>query len=84
MNASQPPVPGPAAGDVNPLRPTSERWISKRQAAEHLGRSTRWMELCQRDDGLPHRKVKGVCMYRRSELDAWVIAMDDGPRGTDA
>lgn len=63
-------------GELVHLHAGPERWISKRQAAEHLGRSTRWLELCQRDDDLPYRKVKGVCMYRRSELDAWIERMN--------
>jgi hypothetical protein len=68
-------------GRVIPVRPPGpEPWLTKKQAAAHLGRSTRWVELRMAEDGLPYRRVKRVCMYRRSELDAWVLDMDAGSR----
>jgi hypothetical protein len=69
------------AGRVVPiLPPAPEPWLTKKQAATHLGRSTRWVELRMAEDGLPFRRVKRVCMYRRSELDAWVLDMDTASR----
>lgn len=50
----------------------SEPWLNKRQAAQHLGCSVRWIEARQADAGLPFYRVKGWNMYRASELDEWV------------
>jgi predicted DNA-binding transcriptional regulator AlpA len=46
--------------------------MTKRQVARYLSRSTRWIEMRQRDGGFPYRKVTGQCMYRASEIDAWI------------
>jgi hypothetical protein len=49
-----------------------EPWVSKKQLARHLGYSTRWIELRQRE-GLPHqRHWNGHCRYRISEVEAWL------------
>lgn len=49
-----------------------EPWMSKRQAAAYLGVTVRCMTNWQRDLGLPFRRVGGINLYRRSELDVWV------------
>lgn len=36
-----------------PFRPVRGRLLTKKQLAAELGRSTRWIELRMRDDGLP-------------------------------
>jgi hypothetical protein len=67
-------------GDVIPLRPGApEPYMTKRQAATYLARSTRWVDLRMRDSGLPFRKVAGQCLYRASEIDAWVSRMAEAP-----
>lgn len=76
--------------DLNARRAKrTEPLLNKRQAAEHLGMSTRWVEQQQREHGLPFRRCGGVCLYYASELNEWVEArhaesMRDGndmPRG---
>ena len=53
-----------------PGPPTSEPWLSKRQAAAHLGVSVRTIERWHHD-GLPHTPIYGTNRYRACELDAW-------------
>lgn len=50
---------------------SSERWITKRQLAGHLGATVRWIEYQQRL-GLPHLRMGGMNRYRVSEVDAWL------------
>lgn len=61
-------------GDVLPFRPRAgaEPWLNKRQAAAHLGVVPRTITNWQRDADLPFRAVRGVNLYRASELDRWV------------
>lgn len=56
-------------------RSNAEPWLSKRQAAKHLGVSVSWVEKRAADSSLPFRRVAGVNLYRASELDAWVERM---------
>lgn len=54
--------------------PTSrrqERWLSKRQIAEHYGRSPRWIELRMRE-GLPSRMIGGRRAFQLSAVDEWL------------
>ena len=55
---------------------TAEPWLKKRQAASHIGVSTRLVEMRQVSDGLPMHRVHGLCLYRASELDAWLAERD--------
>jgi excisionase family DNA binding protein len=55
-----------------PQRREAERWMTKLQAARHLGVSTRWVEMRARDAGLPSYMVGGMRRYKATELDAWV------------
>jgi excisionase family DNA binding protein len=48
-----------------------EPWLSKAQAAQYLGTSTRWVEMRSADSGLPFIRLGGVNRYRASELDEW-------------
>jgi hypothetical protein len=50
----------------------SEPWLSKRQVADHFGRSTRWVELRVRE-GLPSRMIGGRRGFRLSEVESWVL-----------
>jgi hypothetical protein len=54
-----------------PLWRSAEPWLSKRQVADHYGRSTRWLELKARE-GLPSRMIGGRRGYRLSEVDVWL------------
>lgn len=63
-------------GDVIAFAPRAamarEPWLSKRQAAEHLGVTTRTIERWQRDAGLPVHHAGTRCRYRATELDRWL------------
>jgi len=50
---------------------SSERWITKRQLAGHLGATVRWIEYQQRL-GLPYLRMGGMNRYRVSEVEAWL------------
>lgn len=54
-----------------PLRPGREPWLSKRQLAEHLGFSERWVELKVRA-GMPHSRFGGRLRFQVSEVEAWL------------
>ena len=49
----------------------SERWLSKREVAEHYGFSVRWVEI-QIGQGMPSRLIGGQRRLRLSEVDAWL------------
>lgn len=55
-------------------RPVAARepWLTKRQAAEHLGVTTRTIERWQQSAGLPVHWAGTRCRYRASELDRWM------------
>jgi excisionase family DNA binding protein len=54
-----------------PLRPGVEPWLSKRQLAQHLGFSGRWVELRVKG-GMPHKRFGGRLRFRASEVEAWL------------
>lgn len=56
---------------IFPRAAIREPWLSKRQIAEHLGRSTRWVELRVRE-GLPSKMIGGRRGFRLSEVEAWI------------
>lgn len=58
------------------FNPRPEPWVGKRQVGVHLGRSTRWIEIAQRDRGLPFTKEgkHGTCWYRISAVEAWMAS----------
>lgn len=51
--------------------PVIEPWLSKRQVADYLGRSTRWVELRVRE-GLPSKMIGGRRGFKLSEIEAWI------------
>jgi hypothetical protein len=55
-----------------PDRRAFEPWVTKKQLARHLGFSTRWIELRQRE-GLPFYTISGRNRYRISEAEAWLM-----------
>jgi excisionase family DNA binding protein len=57
---------------------STEPWLSKTQAAEHLGVTVRCLTNWQRDRQMPFTRVGGVNLYRRSELDRWAAARATG------
>jgi hypothetical protein len=50
---------------------TPEPWVTKRQLADHLGVTPRWIEL-QQHLGLPHLRMGGINRYRISEVETWL------------
>lgn len=52
--------------------------MSKRALAFEIGFSTRWIELRQKEDGLPiHRDANGRARYFLSEVRPWLDAWLD-------
>jgi hypothetical protein len=45
-----------------------EPWVTKRQLADHLSVTPRWIEL----HGLPRWSTGGMNRYRISEVEAWL------------
>jgi phage terminase Nu1 subunit (DNA packaging protein) len=53
-----------------PFRPRAT--MSKRELADYLGYTTRWIEM-RHHDGLPFSKKRnGYCVYDRAEVEAWL------------
>jgi hypothetical protein len=48
-----------------------EPWVTKRQLADHLSVTPRWIEL-QQPLGLPRLSTGGLSRYRISEVEAWL------------
>jgi hypothetical protein len=48
-----------------------ERWLSKREVADHYGFSVRWVEI-QIGRGMPARMIGGQRRMRLSEVDGWL------------
>lgn len=48
-----------------------ERWLSKREVADHYGFSVRWVEI-QIGQGMPARLIGGQRRLRLTEVDAWL------------
>jgi len=63
-------------GRQGPRKPTAIDWaepfITKDQLAQHLGFSTRWVEL-RLKEGLPHYRVGGRVRFQRSQAMKWLI-----------
>jgi excisionase family DNA binding protein len=52
-------------------RSGDEPWLSKKQIAEHLGYSERWVDYRIRD-GLPCKRLGNRWRFRRSEVETWL------------
>jgi hypothetical protein len=50
-----------------------ERWLSKREVADHYGFSVRWVEI-QIGQGMPARMIGGQRRMRLSEVQGWLQA----------
>jgi hypothetical protein len=53
------------------IRDGNEPWMSKRELAEHLGFSVRWVEY-RIAEGLPHRVFGGRIRVQPSAAMAWL------------
>lgn len=56
----------------------SERWITLREAAEHLNVSRSWLYQKGRLAGVPRARIGTKYRYRASDLDAWMNAQGKG------
>jgi hypothetical protein len=54
-------------------RKHGEPWLSKAEIAQHLGFSTRWVELRVRK-GMPHMRMGGRLRFQVSACEAWLDA----------
>lgn len=61
---------------------TRERWVTKRQLADHLQVTRRWIELQQRH-GLPHLRMAGMNRYIVSEVETWLREHYASAEGTE-
>jgi hypothetical protein len=52
--------------------PSEEPWVTRRQLADHLQVTPRWIEL-QHRQGLPHLRRGGIVRYRISDIEAWLL-----------
>jgi excisionase family DNA binding protein len=52
-------------------RSGTEPWLSKRQIAEHVGFSVRWIEL-RVAEGMPHRRMGNRLRFQRSTVEDWL------------
>jgi hypothetical protein len=66
-------VPPQTPGGPLGARPGEEPWVTKRQLADHLQVTPRWIEL-QHPQGLPHLRRGGIVRYRISDVEAWLLA----------
>ena len=56
----------------------SERWITLREAAEHLNVSRSWLYQKGRLAGVPRARIGTKYRYRASDLDAWMNTQGKG------
>lgn len=54
-----------------PMRGGREPWLSKRELANHLHFSTRWVEYRVRE-GMPSQRMGGRLRFRLSEVESWL------------
>jgi excisionase family DNA binding protein len=54
-----------------PRRVMPERWLTKRELAEHLGYSTRWVEYRVRE-GMPNERLGRRMRFRATDVEAWL------------
>jgi hypothetical protein len=48
-----------------------EHWVTKREPADHLSVTRRWIEL-QQPRGLPYLHMGSMNRYRISEVEVWL------------
>ncbi len=53
-----------------------EPYLTKRQVAERLGFSERWVDLKRRDEGLPAHRIGGQPRFLWSEVRDWIQQRD--------
>lgn len=53
------------------LKAGNEPWMTKRQLADALGFSVRWIEYRVREQ-MPHKRIGGRLRFQRSVVEAWL------------
>lgn len=71
----------PQAMTHDPEHRPPEPWVTKRQLADHLSVTPRWIEL-QQPLGLPRISTGGMSRYRISEVEAWLRERYGAPSAT--
>ena len=56
----------------------SERWITLKEAAEHLNVSRSWLYQKGRFSGVPRARIGSKYRYKASDLDAWMNSQGQG------
>jgi excisionase family DNA binding protein len=56
----------------------SERWITLKEAAEHLNVSRSWLYQKGRTAGVPRARIGSKYRYKTSDLDAWMNTQGQG------
>ena len=54
------------------MEPTSEQWITLKEAAAHLNVSPSWLYQQGNGAGIPHSRIGNKYRYQASQLDAWM------------
>lgn len=49
-----------------------EPWLTKRQLADHLAVSTRWLDA-RVAEGMPHRPIAGANKFQLTAAESWLI-----------
>jgi hypothetical protein len=68
---SESPFSGGASATVIPF--PREPWVTKKQLAEHLGYSVRWVELRVKR-GMPRAPFPGPMRFKISQVEAWLAS----------
>jgi hypothetical protein len=55
-----------------------ERWLCKRDLADHLGFGIRWVEY-RMLEGMPHKRIGGRARFQLSSVETW-LAQHEPPR----
>lgn len=58
------------------FRAGNEPWLTKREIADTLGFSVRWIEY-RVTEGLPHKTIGGRLRFQRTEVEAWLDAREE-------
>lgn len=58
------------------FRAGNEPWLSKKQIADALGFSVRWIEY-RVQEGMPHKTIGGRLRFQRSTVEAWLDAREN-------
>ena len=56
----------------------SERWITLKEAANHLNVSRSWLYQKGQEAGVPRARIGSKYRYQVSQLDAWMNSQGKG------